>query len=129
MFPTFGVQRFRADLHVVATVGDTTPAQRYAYLGGSGTLPSMDTPLTLGGDQLLHLDSRYEIPVRRIQLPFIGSPTVSLRHRIGSAGVQHLPRFTQNVGAVLLLSFLRVEYTIDPATSDSRFGAGLSFAR
>ena len=128
-FPTFGFQRFRTDLHVVATVGDTTPAQRYSYLGGSGTLPSMDTPLTLGGDQLLHLDSRYEIPITRLRIPFIGLPTLGLRHRIGTAGVQRLPRFTQNVGAVLLMSFVRFEYTIDPATSDSRFGAGLSFAR
>ena len=128
-FPTFGVQRFRTDLHVVATVGDTAPPQRFAYLGGSGTLPVLEDPLTLGGDQLLHLDSRYEIPIRRIKLPFVGSPTVSLRHRIGSAGVRRLPRFVQNVGPVVTLSFVRLEYTIDPATSDSRFKVGLSFAR
>ena len=128
-FPTFGVQRFRSDLHLVATVGDTTPPQRYAYLGGSGTLPVLEDPLTLGGDQLLHLDSRYEIPIPRLKIPFVGSPTVSLRHRIGSAGVQRLPRFVQNVGPLVTLSFLRLEYTIDPATSDSRFKAGLSFAR
>jgi hypothetical protein len=128
-FPTFGLQRFRADLHVVATVGDTAPPQRFAYLGGSGTLPVIDDPLSLGGDQLLHLDTRYEIPISRIRLPFVGSPTISLRHRIGSAGIQRLPRFVQNVGPILTVSFLRVEYLIDPATRESRFKAGLSFAR
>jgi hypothetical protein len=129
MFPTFGVHRFRSDLHVVATVGDSAPPQRYAYLGGSGTLPVMEDPLTFGGDQLLHLDSRYEIPIPRLKIPFVGSPTVSLRHRIGSAGVQRLPRFVQNVGPLVTLSFLRLEYAIDPATSDSRLNVGLSFAR
>lgn len=128
-FPTFGVQRFRADLHVVATVGDTAPPQRFAYLGGSGTLPVLDEPLSFGGDQLFHLDSRYEIPIQRLRLPFIGSPTFAIRHRIGSAGVQRLPRFVQNVGPLVTLSFLRAEYTLDPATGDARFKLGLAFAR
>jgi hypothetical protein len=128
-FPTFGVQRFRTDLHAVATVGDSAPPQRYAYLGGSGTLPVMEEPLTFGGDQLFHLDSRYEIPIPRLALPFLGSPTFAIRHRIGSAGVQRLPRLVQNVGPLVTLSFVRLEYTVDPATGDSRFKVGLSFAR
>ena len=128
-FPTFGVQRFRSDVHLVATVGDSAPPQRFAYLGGSGTLPVMDEPLSMGGDQLLHIDSRYEIPLPRLTLPFLGAPTVSIRHRIGSAGVGRLPRFVQNVGPLVTLSFVRLEYTIDPATRDSRFKVGLSFAR
>ena len=128
-FPTFGLQRFRGDLHVVATVGDTAPPQRFAYLGGSGTLPTVDETLSMGGDQLLHLDSRYEIPFPRAKLPFLGAPTLSIRHRVGSAGVRRLPRFVQNVGAQVTLSFFRLEYTIDPATRDDRVKVGLSFAR
>jgi len=128
-FPTFGVQRFRADLHVVATVGDTVPPQRFAYMGGRGTLPVIEDPLTLGGDQLLHLDSRYEIPLLQIRFPFVGSPTLGLRHRIGSAGVQRLPSLIQNVGPFVTLSFARLEYTIDPATRESRFTLALSFVR
>jgi hypothetical protein len=128
-FPTFGLQRFRLDLHAVVTAGDSAPPQRFAYLGGSGTLPVIDEPLSLGGDQLLHVDSRYEMPLQRIRLPFVGSPTLTIRHRIGSAGVQRLPRFVQNVGPAVSLSFVRVEYLIDPATGDDRFKAGLSFVR
>jgi hypothetical protein len=128
-FPTFGIQRFRADLHVVATLGDTTPPQRFAYLGGIGTLPVIEEPLSLGGDQLVHLDSRYEIPIPRVAVPFVGSLTMGLRHRIGSAGVQRLPRFVQNIGPVMSLGFVRIDYVIDPATNDSRFTIGLSFAR
>ena len=128
-FPTFGVQRFRADIHVVATPGDTAPPQRFAYLGGSGTLPTVENPLSLGGDQLLHIDSRYEIPFPRLAIPLAGSPMLTLRHRVGSAGVQRLPRFVQNIGVMATLSFFRVEYALDPATRKGHFGASLSFAR
>ena len=128
-FPTFGLQRFRADVHVVATPGDTTPPQRFAYLGGWGTLPATGGLLSLGGDQLLYVDSRYEIPLQRIKIPFVGSPMFSLRHRAGSAGVQHLPRLVQNVGALLTLSLVRVEYAVDPATRKQSLGVGLSIAR
>jgi hypothetical protein len=128
-FPTFGVQRFRTDVHLVATPGDTAPPQRFAYLGGSGTLPVIENPLSLGGDQLLLIDSRYEIPLTRYTVPFAGAPTLALRHRIGSAGVQRLPRFVQNVGVMATLSFLRVEYSLDPATRNDRISLSLSFAR
>lgn len=128
-FPTFGLQRFRSDLHVVATVGDAAPRQRFGYLGGSGTLPVIDEPLSLGGDQLLHLDSRYEIPVTAIRLPFVGSPVVALRHRIGSAGVGELPRFVQNLGLRLTVSFFKTEFSLDPASREHELSVGLSFAR
>jgi hypothetical protein len=128
-FPTFGVQRFRADIHLVATPGDTAPPQRFAYLGGSGTLPVIKEPLSFGGDQLLLVDSRYEIPVPRIKLPFAGSPVLTIRHRAGSAGVQRLPRLVQNVGATVTVSFFRLEYAVDPATRKQYVGASLSFAR
>jgi hypothetical protein len=128
-FPTFGVQRFRLDVHAVVTVGDTAPPQRFAYLGGSGTMPVMDDLLSMGGDQLLHFDSRYEIPIERVKAPFLGSPTFAIRHRIGSAGVQGLPPFFQNIGPVLTWSLARIEWVVDPATGNSHFGYGLSFVR
>ena len=128
-FPTFGVQRFRTDVHVVAAPGDTTPRQRFAYLGGNGTLPVISEPLSFGGDQLLFVDSRYEIPFPRIAVPFIGSPLLTLRHRVGSAGIQRLPRFVQNVGAMATLSFFRVEYSVDPASREHHLSAAVAFAR
>jgi hypothetical protein len=128
-FPTFGVQRFRGDVHLVATPGDTAPPQRFAYLGGSGTLPVIPDPLSLGGDQLLHIDSRFEIPFPRLVVPFAGSPILTVRHRAGSAGIQRLPRFVQNVGAMVTLGFLRVEYAVDPASRKQHLGASLAFAR
>ena len=128
-FPTFGVQRFRSDIHVVATPGDTTPPQRFAYLGGSGTLPVMEEPLSLGGDQLLFVDGRYEIPFPRATLPFIGAPMLTLRHRVGSAGIQRVPRLAQNMGAMVTLSFVRLEYAVDPASRRQHVGLAVAFAR
>jgi hypothetical protein len=41
-FPTFRNHTFSLEAHAVHTVGDSAPPQRYAYLGGSGTLPTFD---------------------------------------------------------------------------------------
>ena len=128
-FPTFGLQRFRADVHWVITPGDTAPPQRFAYLGGAGTLPVVDELLSLGGDQLLHVDMRYEVPLPRLAIPYLGGPILALRHRIGSAGIQTLPRLIQNVGVSASLSFARVEYAIDPATRQGHLSAAFAFTR
>ena len=85
--------------------------------------------LSLGGDQLVFVDSRYDIPIQRIKIPFAGSPMVTLRHRAGSAGVQRLPRLIQNVGVMATLSLLRVEYAVDPASRKQSIHASLSIAR
>jgi len=128
-FPTFGLQRFRTDIHLVATPGDTAPPQRFSYMGGSSTLPVIRNLLSLGGDQLLHVDMRYEVPFPRLAIPYMGAPIFALRHRIGSAGVQDLPRFIQNVGATVSLSFLRIAYDIDPASRQDHFGIVFAFTR
>jgi hypothetical protein len=127
-FPTFGVQRLDVFAHAVATVGDTAPPQRFAYLGGPGTIVTRDL-LSLGGDQLVYVESQYTIPLNRPRIPFVGSPTLALRHVIGSAGVGSLPGFVQNVGARVSLNLIRLDYAVDPATRDSRFGVSLSLFR
>ena len=104
------------------------PHQRFAYLGGTSTIVTLDL-LTLGGDQLLYVESQYSIPFERIRIPFVGSPTLAVRHMIGSAGVGSLPDFVQNVGARVSLNLVRLDYAIDPATRDSRFGISLSLFR
>jgi hypothetical protein len=128
-FPTFGLQRFRTDIHVVATPGDTAPPQRFSYMGGASTLPVIRELLSLGGDQLLHVDMRYEVPLPKLTVPYLGAPIVALRHRIGSAGVQDVPRFIQNVGVTASLSFLRLSYDIDPASREDHFGVSFAFTR
>ncbi len=109
-FPTFGTQSLRIRAHAVGTVGDSVARARYAYLGGSGTLPVLEL-LELGGTELLFIESRYMIPLPGVALPLVGSPTLTLRHIMGSAGVDSLPRLEQEVGVGIGLSALRLDFT------------------
>jgi hypothetical protein len=123
--PTFRDQRFLALAHLVTTLGDRPRAQRFAYIGGGGTIPTMDV-LSQGGDELAWLESRYVIPISRIHVPFAGAPTITLRHIVGGAGIDRLPTFTQNVGLRVAIGFLRVDFLIDPADTH-RHDAGVGF--
>ncbi|MFL5582967.1 MAG: hypothetical protein ACJ8AO_21580 [Gemmatimonadaceae bacterium] len=127
-FPAIRNHSIVVALRALATRSDSTPPQRYSYLGGSGTIPTRDL-LSMGGDQLVHLDSRYNIPLTRPTLPYLGAPVITVRHVMGSAGVGELPDFVQNLGARVSLSLLFVEFMVDPANGDTNFGFGLSFGR
>jgi hypothetical protein len=119
-FPTFGSQTFGFKGHAVVTSasGAPAPAQRFAYLGGSATLATVDL-LALGGDHLLFVQGDYIIPFDRIQLPFVGPPFIGLRYAAGSAGIGGLPTLIQNLGVGVGASLFRVDYTIDPAQNRS----------
>jgi hypothetical protein len=119
-FPTFGTQRFDFRGHAVITPGDIAPPQRFAYLGGAGTLATVDL-LALGGDRLFYAEGEYSIPIDRIQLGVIGSPIVSARYAAGAAGVGELPDFIQNIGVGLGVRFLKAEYHIDPNFKKTAF--------
>jgi hypothetical protein len=127
-FPAFRNHSFSFEAHAVHTFGDTAPPQRFAYLGGSGTLPTFDL-LEFGGDRLLFFESGYSIPIERIQLPIVGAPVIMFRHMIGMAGVDSLAAFEQNVGVRLRVGPIKVDWTIDPVSRDSRFSAGLALVR
>ncbi len=128
-FPTFKAQHLYFRSHAVATIGDSVTKARYAYLGGSGTLPVLDM-LELGGTKLFYLESRYAIPIESVVLPFIGSPMVTLRHIMGSAGVKSLPDLEQEIGVGLGLSALRLDYTRDVSNGrGSKFGVGISLSK
>ena len=127
-FPTFRTHTFSFEAHAVHTFGDRAPPQRFAYLGGSGTLPTFDI-LEFGGDQLLFFESRYSIPIERIRIPVVGSPVIMLRHMIGMAGVDSLPPFEQNLGVRVRVGPIRVDFAIDPASRDTKLSAGLALVR
>ena len=126
-FPAFLNHTFEFHMHTVLTGGDGAPPQRFAYLGGSGTLPTLDL-LEMGGDQLFYVDNRYIIPLP-LTLPLVGSPSVALRYAAGSAGVGSLPRFVQNIGVRGSLSVLHAEYMVDPKSHDTNFSIGVSLSR
>lgn len=127
-FLTFGDQQYEVDAHHVTTPAGPPPLQRFSYIGGSGTLPFLDL-LEQGGGELLFLDQRYTIPVSRIQLGVLGMPTLLLRHRLGSAGLERLPTLEQTLGIGVIVSILRGEFDIDPSTQETRVSVGFSFAR
>ena len=126
-FPTFGTQSFSFAMHGVFTGGEA-PLQRFVYIGGTGTLPTLDL-LSLSGDQLVYAESNYIIPLQRPEVRFLGAPVVTLRHLVGSAGVHGMPRLTQNVGIRLGLSLLRADFVVDPATRDTEFSLGFALFR
>lgn len=127
-FPTFGTQTFAFKGHAVMTrASGITPVQRFAYLGGSSTLATVNL-LALGGDRLLFVQGDYIIPIDWIELPFAGSPYVGLRYSAGNAGVGGLPALIQNLGVGLGVSFFRADYTIDPAQNRSPFSRKSAFS-
>lgn len=119
-FPTFRDQWFDFRGHAVFTPGDVAPTQRFAYLGGAGTLATVDL-LALGGDRLVYVEGEYSVPFAQIQLPLVGPPVLSLRYAAGTAGVGELPDFIQNLGVGLGVKFLKVEYHIDPNYKKTTF--------
>ena len=127
-FPTFGAQEFYLTTHVLETFGDAAPPQRWGYLGGSGTMPTLEL-LSMGGDHLVYVESNYFIPLLRLDLPIVGPPSITLRHMIGSAGVGSLPDFEQNLALRVALSFFRVDFAVDPARRKWEVSPGLSLAR
>lgn len=127
-FRTFGTQSFTFSTHLVGTVGDSAPPQRRAYLGGPGTLPTLDL-LSLGGDQLVYLSGDYRIPLERITVNLLGSPSITLHQAIAAAGVSKLPAFEQTLALRVEWSFLRVAFNVDPARHKSNVAVGLASMR
>jgi hypothetical protein len=127
-FVTYGEQKYEADIHWVASMGTTPPPQRFSYLGGQGTMPFLEL-LEQGGDQLLLIDQRYSYPLLNVRLGLLGNPTLQFRHRIGSAGMGKLPTFEQVLGAGVMLTIVRGEIQIDPASGRTRFSTGFTFSR
>lgn len=126
-FPTFGSQTFEFKGHALLTGSETAPPQRFAYLGGSSTLATVNL-LALGGDRLLYLQGDYVIPIDRVVLPYVGSPYVALRYAAGNAGIGSLPALIQNLGAGAGVSIFRVDYSIDPARNRSPFSRKSAFS-
>jgi hypothetical protein len=126
-FLTFGAQSFAFRGHAVFTPGDVAPPQRFAYLGGAGTLATVDL-LALGGDRLLYVEGEYSIPIPRVELPFVGSPIITARYAAGSAGVSEFPDFIQNIGVGAGVRFLKFEYHLDPNHKETSFTHKTAFS-
>lgn len=112
--------------HLVATATNSfTPRQRYAYVGGSGSVATVDL-LSLGGDHLYYLDMLYIIPINRIQFPLLGSPYIAPHFTTAAASVGGFGQPAQNIGGRIGVSVFTIDYVINPRTHQHDFGAGLS---
>jgi hypothetical protein len=128
-FPTFGSQWLEFAGHGVLSSLGAVPRQRWVYLGGSGTLSPLEL-LELGGDQLIFVDGRYNVPLNRLTLPFLGvAPTVMLHEALGGVAVGKVPAIHQAIGVRLGLSVVYAEFMVDPATRRHRIGFGISQPR
>jgi len=127
-FPTFGLQSIRFDGHFVASAGDPTPRQRYAYVGGPGSISTLDL-LERGGDVLVYLDGRYSIPITKVVLPLVGSPIVILREVLAGADVRRFPNLAQATGVRLAVTYAHIEFLFDPVTHRKHVGFGVSLPR
>ena len=124
--PTFRTHILQLHAHAVGTSRAAAPRARYAYLGGGGTLRTLDL-LEQGGTSLVYVESRYLVPIERIMLPYVGPPMLSIRDAFGAAGVGSLPPFQHEIGAGIALGPLTVEYTRAVAgKKGDEFGVGVS---
>jgi hypothetical protein len=122
-FPTFADHTFEFTTHDVATAGTAAPAQRYAYVGGAPTIPTLYM-LQEGGDDLVWLAGSYLIPVHLIAIPLFGYPQLGAYYTTASAGVRRLPHFTNNVGPQAIIGIFQFLFLIDPATRQTNFAVG-----
>jgi hypothetical protein len=127
-FPTFGSQSLHVTVHAVAGTGDSIPMSRYAYLGGSGTLATLDL-LEAGGDRLLFVENEYSIPIEAIQLPVIGAPVITLRDAFGGAALGSLPDLQHEIGVGIGMSALHLDVnTAVAGRKRTKVSVGISFS-
>jgi len=126
-FPAFQQHYYELQLHAVVTPGPNAPRQRYAYLGGPGTVRTLEL-LEQGGDMLFFMEQHYRVPLKRPALPLVGPPTFTLRHVLGAAGVGELPALEQEVGLRLGVGFLRADLVVNARSGRTVWSLGFAFA-
>jgi hypothetical protein len=127
-FPTFGTQSLRLEAHALITLTHGAPRQRWSYVGGAGSLPTIEL-LSRGGDQLFYFDGRYDVPLERWKFRVVGSPVLSLREILAGADVGRFPSLAQATGLRLSLSVLYAEFLVDPVARHGVLAGGIALER
>jgi hypothetical protein len=102
------------------------PPQRWGILGGGGTF-STEPIAHFRGDHLVFVESSYVIPLTRIVLPVVGTPSVEAVHNVGAAWVGNdEPEWVQNAGVGVIFALARARVVINPADRprEPRFSFG-----
>lgn len=106
--------------------GGDAPPQRFGILGGGGTLPT-EPVAAFRGDHLAFVESSYLIPYQRVVLPYLGSPSLEIRHAVGAAWVGgESPEWVQNAGVGIVFAFVYGRLLVNPAEMGPKLSFGLS---
>ena len=114
--------------HLATSLGGSSPEQRWSFVGGATTLPTVD-PAAERGDNVVFVRSVYSRLLPSVALPVVGSPTAELIHAIGTAWTAGGPDpfWRQNLGVGLRLTAVVAALYVDPAdTSETAFAVALA---
>lgn len=116
-------------LHAMTPLGGGAPPQRWSFVGGGATLPTL--PIAdRRGDHVYFVESVYVVPLPSVELPLVGSPSIEAVHKIGNAWVsgESAPAWVQNIGVgVRVLLALQLRVLVDPAANPLQPAFGVSF--
>lgn len=109
----------RIDLRVRAAIplgAEAAPRQRWSFVGGAGTLPTLDYGARRG-DHLVFVRGDYSIPLAMVRLPVVGEPLLRFSQVTGSAWTtgDERPRWDQNLGLGLAFSLVEAVAWVNPA--------------
>lgn len=101
--------------------GGVLPRQRWSFVGGSGTLRTVDLA-RYRGDRVVHVETKYIIPLpERLAVPLIGAPDLRLIHAAGMAWTEgEDPGLRQEVGVRIQFFGPYVRYMVDPTDSGTQ---------
>jgi hypothetical protein len=103
---------------VMLPLGSDAPPQREAILGGVPTIPTLEIG-AMRGDHLVFTAGSYGVPVPRVMVPFLGSPTLEVHHAVGAAWRgDDSPRWVQNLGLGVQFAMAGVRISVDPEEVD-----------
>jgi hypothetical protein len=112
------------------TLGDSpAPRQRWSFVGGANTLPTLPVAAQRG-DQLVFLETAYDVPLRWLRVRYLGSPDLRVAHATGAAWPNGtpMPAWEQNVGVGLRFFLLEAMVWLDPREPRSpSFSLGTGF--
>lgn len=128
----FANHTLEIELHArVPLSGDPLPRQRWSFVGGSGTIQTMDFG-EFAGDHVLYVESKYIVPFpRHLALPVLGAPDIELVHGAGMAWLEGEDRdLVQEIGARLQFFAIYFRYMLrpeDPSMADLDIGVSWPF--
>jgi len=115
---TFRQQSVHIYARTMLPIASDAPPQRFGNLGGPGTLPTTAIS-AFRGDHLVYVGSEYLIPLSpKLEIPYLGQPSIELVHSSGAAWTGSAPAFVQNVGGGVRFFLARAGIVVNPAADD-----------